>query len=76
MSYALRFFPSSCLLAASQLHKRYYELTPRSPTEEADPLKGSDCRFDSDRGYFSMIMLLCWQLADTASSRPPNSRIN
>jgi hypothetical protein len=24
---------------------------PRSPTEEANPLKGFKCRFDSDRGY-------------------------
>jgi hypothetical protein len=25
---------------------------PRSPTAEADPLKGFQCRFESDRGYF------------------------
>src|SRR5919206_3529034 len=24
---------------------------PRSPTAEADPLKGFQCRFESDRGY-------------------------
>ena len=58
-----------------QLHGRYYGARPRSPRAEAGPLKGSLCRFDSDRGY-------CWatspssQLINAVPAETADHKIN
>ena len=83
ISYALHFFRNTVrparlmsrpeLLPDQEIVRAVLWGHPRNPRAEVGPLKGPQCRFDSDRGYWLAIMP---QLVNAVPGGPAGSKIN